>query len=154
VTGVHIRVAAEADIAEMHHIRLKVRENPLTKPGLVQPEHYRAMLSERGRGWVAESAGRIVGFAIGDRIDSNIWALFVDPDFEGRGVGRRLHDTMLDWLFAEGAEHLWLGTAPGTRAERFYLSAHWRYARPEPSGEARYEISRHDWLRSGPKLSR
>ena len=117
MTGMHIRVASEADIPEMHRIRLSVRENPLTKPLLVQPEHYRSMLTERGRGWVAEVEGRIVGFAIGDRIGSNIWALFVDPAFEGRGVGRRLHDTMLDWLFAEGAEHLWLGTARGTRRE-------------------------------------
>lgn len=148
MTGPHIRIASEADIPEMHRIRLSVRENPLTKPELVRPEHYRAMLAERGRGWVAESEGRIVGFAIADRLDSNIWALFMDPAFERRGVGRRLHDTMLDWLFAEGAERLWLATAPGTRAERFYRSSGWRHAGPEPSGEARYEMTRQDWSHS------
>jgi GNAT superfamily N-acetyltransferase len=141
-----IHVASLPDIPEMHRIRMSVRENQLTNPALVQPHHYRAMLNEQGRGWLAKIKGRVVGFAVVDLTRSNVWALFVDPGFEGRGVGRRLHDTMTDWLFAEGAEHVWLSTDQVTRAARFYQSAGWRYAGNEPNGEVRYGMSREHWL--------
>ncbi len=140
-----IRVATEADIPEMHRIRMGVRENRLANPSLVQPGDYRAMLAEHGRGWVAESGGRIIGFAVADLSRRNVWALFVDPASEGLGAGRRLHDAMMDWMFAAGAEEVWLGTDPGTRAERFYRSAGWRFAGSEPNGEVRYEMSRDEW---------
>jgi GNAT superfamily N-acetyltransferase len=55
-------------------------------------------LTLRGKGWVCEMA-QLVGFAIADLIDNNIWALFVHPDFEGKGIGKTLHDMMLDWYF-------------------------------------------------------
>ena len=48
----------------------------------------------------------------------NVWALFVDPRHEGRGYGRRLHDTMVTWLWERGHQRLCLTTEPGTRAER------------------------------------
>lgn len=140
-----IRVATEEDIPEMHRIRTSVRENRLADPALVQPHDYRAMLTEHGRGWVAESDGRITGFAVADLARCNIWALFVDPGFEGGGIGRRLHDAMMDWMFAAGAEEVWLGTDPGTRAERFYRLAGWRFAGTQENGEARYEMSRDEW---------
>lgn len=134
----------------MHRVRLSVRENRLSDPARVQPHHYRSMLNEHGRGWVAEVEGRIAGFAIADLSRSNVWALFVDPAFEGAGIGRRLHDAMLDGMFAAGAEQVWLSTDPGTRAERFYRSAGWRLAGREENGELRFERSREGWIaRSG-----
>ena len=89
----------------------------------MQPHHYRPLLGGEGRGWVAELDGGIAGFAVADLARGNVWALFVDPDFEGRGVGRRLHDAMMEWCFASGAERVWLSTDPGTRAEAFYRAA-------------------------------
>lgn len=149
-----IRPASVADIAEMHRVRMSVRENRLADPALVQPRDYEAMLAERGRGWVAEVDGRVAGFAIGDASRMNVWALFVHPDAEGRGTGRRLHDAMMEWFFTSaGAERVWLSTDPGTRAERFYRAAGWRHAGPEPNGEARYEMSRVQWSQRGPRLS-
>jgi GNAT superfamily N-acetyltransferase len=137
----NVRAATEFDIEAMHRVRLAVRENRLSDPERIRPEHYREMLARRGRGWVCEVDGRIVGFGVADLARSNIWALFVEPEFEQRGIGRRLHDAMLDWLFASGAERVWLTTAPNSRAERFYRRARWQYAGAEPSGEARYEIT-------------
>lgn len=130
----------------MHRIRMTVRENALSDPGRVQLSDYTSILEEGGRGWVAEVERRVVGFAVADLARSNVWALFVDPGFEGRGVGRRLHDTMIDWLFAAGADRVWLGTDPRTRAERFYRSAGWSHTGDDPNGEARYEMSREEWL--------
>jgi GNAT superfamily N-acetyltransferase len=83
-----------------------------------------------------------VAFAVVDLTRANVWALFVEPACEGQGLGRKLHDTMMAWVFSEGASNVWLTTAPGTRAERFYKTAGWQYSGPEPSGEARYEMPR------------
>jgi GNAT superfamily N-acetyltransferase len=128
----------------MHRIRLAVRENRLANRELVQPDDYVPLLTTDGRGWVAELEGRMAGFAIADRSRSNVWALFVNPDLEGRGAGRALHDTMMNWMFGEGLERVWLGTQPGTRAERFYRTAGWRRTGRE-TGEARYELTTHEW---------
>ncbi len=135
-----LRAAVEADIPAMHRVRLAVRENRLSRPDLVRPEDYRRLLAADGAGWVCERNGRIVGFAVGDLARGDLWALFVEPGHERAGLGRRLHDALLARMFAAGAARLWLTTAPGTRAERFYLRAGWRCAGRTPGGEARYEI--------------
>jgi GNAT superfamily N-acetyltransferase len=137
----HIRRALEGDIVAMHAIRLSVRENQLDEPRSVLPHHYQAFLAENGRGWVAEIDRRIVGFAVADRVHLSVWALFVDPDFEGQGIGRRLHQTMIEWLFDTGAEQIRLSTSPDTRAERFYRAAGWQPAGLD-HGEACYVLSR------------
>jgi len=142
---VHVRIATAADVDAMHRVRTRVRENRLTDPARVQPHHYRALLAGGGRGWVAVEGERVVGFAVVDRARSSVWALFVDPDHERHGIGRALHDAALAWLFAGGAERVWLTTDPGTRAERFYRAAGWQRAGTERNGEIRFETSREDW---------
>jgi GNAT superfamily N-acetyltransferase len=69
--------------------------------------------------------GAVVGFAIADLRENNIWALFLIPAFEKKGIGRALHDNMLDWYFMQALEKVWLGTSPKTRAEKFYRAAGW-----------------------------
>jgi GNAT superfamily N-acetyltransferase len=145
-----VRAATVDDVPGMHRVRMSVRENQLADPALIQPHDYEALLTERGRGWVAELDGRIAGFAVADGDRCNVWALFVDPEAEGQGIGRRLHDAMMEWFFASaGAGRVWLGTDPDTRAERFYRAAGWRYAGREPNGEARYEMPREAWAARG-----
>lgn len=119
------RPAVRADIAGMHRVRMAVRENRLSS-GVIAEADYVDAIERRGRGWVVEQAGEIVAFAVGNALDGNIWALFVAPGHEGRGHGRRLHDTMVDWLFAQGLPRLWLGTEANTRARRFYETAGWQ----------------------------
>jgi hypothetical protein len=34
-------------------------------------------------------------------------ALFVEPGYESCGIGRRLHDTMMEWFFAAGVPEVW-----------------------------------------------
>jgi GNAT superfamily N-acetyltransferase len=136
-----LRLARLADIEAMHAVRLAVRENRLSDPAKVTPEHYRAMLQEHGRGWVHEIDGKVVAFAVGDHRRRNIWALFVAPGFEGRGIGRALHERMVQWLFSRSAEPLWLCTEPNTRAERFYAKAGWQTRGAGRNGEVRFELS-------------
>jgi GNAT superfamily N-acetyltransferase len=139
VAAPSLRLAKVDDIPQMHRVRMMVWENRLTDPRRVQPHDYQQKLIS-GRGWVCEVDERIVGFGIADLAAGSVWALFVDPAFEGRGIGRKLHDAMVAWLFASGATKIWLTTDPGTRAEQFYVSAGWARVGDGINGEVRYEL--------------
>ena len=123
----------------MHRVRMSVRENRLRTRTITEAD-YVPVMEVNGRGWVIEESGEVVGFAVGDKRDGNIWALFVHPDHEGRGYGRQLHDAMVAWLWMQGLERLWLTTQPGTRAEAFYQAAGWRPAGRTDRGELRFEL--------------
>ena len=137
-----LRQAARADVPGIQRVRHSVRENVLTSCVIADDEVV-DYLERFGRGWVVvDERDEVLGFAIGDARDGNIWALFVDPEHEGRGHGRRLHDEMVAWLFSRGLRRLWLGTEPDTRAERFYERAGWVNKGPLPSGELRFELNK------------
>ncbi|SDL28343.1 GNAT family N-acetyltransferase [Siphonobacter aquaeclarae] len=140
-----IRESIVEDIAQIQVVRNAVQENRLSDPGLVTDADCGEYLTERGRGWVCETGPRIVGFCIVDVKGHNIWALFVHPDYERRGIGRRLHDVMLDWYFELTSTPVWLGTAPHTRAEEFYRRAGWREIGRHGAGEIKFEMSFDDW---------
>jgi GNAT superfamily N-acetyltransferase len=135
-----LRQATRDDIPAMHRVRLAVRENRLTSSA-IREAHYLPAIEVTGRGWVVEVDGAIVAFAIGNAQTGNIWALFVDPDHERRGYGRRLHDVMVEWLFSRGLETLWLTTGPNTRAQGFYEAAGWQRTGMVTGGDVRYELS-------------
>ena len=129
------RVAVTEDIPQMMMVRLSVKENRLSDPSLVTEANCLNYLEHRGKGWVCEENGKILGFAVVDLLDNNVWALFVDPSAERIGIGKRLHDMMLDWYFSCSDNKLFLFTEPGTRAEGFYLKAGWVPVGIKKSGE-------------------
>jgi GNAT superfamily N-acetyltransferase len=137
------RQAVAADIAGIQRVRWSVRENRLVS-SVITDDDVREAIEESGRGWVVESEGEVVAFAIGNARTGNIWALFVHPEHEGRGHGRRLHGAMVRWLWSRGLDRLWLTTEPQTRAQRFYEAAGWRLIGPTDRGELRYEAQRLD----------
>ncbi|KAI9447047.1 GCN5-like N-acetyltransferase [Russula earlei] len=134
------------DIPQIQVVRNAVTENRLSDPGLVTDNDCKVFLMIRGKGWVCEVNNQVVGFAIADLEDNNIWALFVLPAFEGKGIGSRLHDIMLDWYFKQGKEHVWLGTAPGTKAEAFYRKHGWQETGTHGSKEIKFEMNLQYWL--------
>src|SRR5437763_160965 len=136
-----LRRAQGSDVFAMQHIRASVKENRLTSRALAEADYLQA-IERDGRGWVVEVDGQVVGFAIANSVTGNIWALFVEPQHEGQGYGRRLHDAMVEWLWAQGGRQLWLTTESGTRVQRFYESAGWRFADKAENGELRYELTR------------
>ncbi len=140
-----IREAITADIQQIQIVRNAVKENTLSDPGLVTDEDCKDFLFRRGKGWVCEEADRIIGFSIVDLNENNIWALFVHPDFEKRGIGRKLHDIMLDWYFTQTDVGLWLGTAPNTRAELFYRKSGWEETGTHGKGEIKFEMTARKW---------
>ena len=137
-----IRVATEADIPEMGRVRMSVRENRLASLSSLKAGETERLLCDDGRGWVSEVDGRIVGFAIADLSGANVYALFVEPGFERQGIGRLLHDTMMDWFFSNPVSTVWLSTDPSTRAEGFYRKAGWIASGEEANGEIRFEMTR------------
>jgi ribosomal protein S18 acetylase RimI-like enzyme len=64
-------------------------------------------------------------FSAGDPRDGSIWALFVDPAFEGRGIGRDLLALACGTVRAAGFGTTRLNTEPGTRADGFYRANGW-----------------------------
>jgi GNAT superfamily N-acetyltransferase len=142
------REAKITDITQMHIVRVAVKENILPYPDLITVKDYEEFLTQRGKGWVCENDNVVVGFAIVDLKDNNVWALFVHPDFDGKGIGRRLHDEMLEWYFSETDKTIWLGTSPKTRAEKFYRKAGWKETAIRPNGEIRFEMSDDDWIKA------
>ena len=140
-----IRQAAISDIKQIQQVRNAVKENTLSNPSLVTDDDLMDYLTRRGRGWVYEVEEVITGFSIISLIDQNVWALFVHPDFESRGIGRLLHDEMMNWYFANTDKLVWLSTSPGTRAENFYRKAGWKENGIYGKGEIKFEMSKEDW---------
>jgi GNAT superfamily N-acetyltransferase len=137
-----IRKATLTDVPAMHRLRLQVRENILSDPSRITEAMTASAITASGRGWVFEEHGEILGFSIARDEDPSIWALFMLPGHEGRGIGHALHKAAVDWLWSRGAERIWLTTDPGTRAERFYRDRGWRTAGRLASGEVRMELDR------------
>ena len=98
------READVSDIPQIQIVRHSVKENVLSDPALVTDKDCKEFLTVRGKGWVCEINGIIVGFSIADLKEKNIWALFVHPEYEARGIGKRLHKVMLNWYFDQTKE--------------------------------------------------
>lgn len=139
------REAALNDIPQLQLIRNAVKENVLSNPALVQDKDYEDYLSTRGKGWVCEKDGIIIGFAIADLKEENIWALFIHPDHEQMGVGKSLHAIMLNWYFDQHKEQVWLSTGAATRAEKFYRLQGWKETGVYGKGEIKFEMSKEEW---------
>jgi GNAT superfamily N-acetyltransferase len=140
------REATGADLPGITRVRTSVVENALTIDQLEQRGITEASVAASflldSKGWVALQGDEIVAFSIADRAAQSIFALFVLPAYEGRGIGSRLLDLALGWLWKNDAARVWLTTGPDTKAVRFYEKRGWKYTGPGPRGDLRYECAR------------
>src|SRR5690349_2091320 len=130
-----IRRAGDKDHARITGIRDAVSENKLgeaSRPGV--DKDYPWFRDNPGV-WVWEEDAGILGFSAADTRDGSIWALFVAPGHERRGIGRALFEKALDVLRQNGHRTAWLTTEPGSRAEGFYRAAGWKVIGTSPKGE-------------------
>jgi len=144
--GIALREAASDDLAGIYRVRTSVTENS------IRPERLERMvdtgssiagsLKRDAKGWVAVRRGEIIGFSIAHQTSGSIFALFVLPGYERRGLGRRLLDAASAWLWDNGADLVWLTTQPNTRAARFYERFGWTCSGFEANGELRFERKR------------
>lgn len=140
------REAGMEDISQIQIVRHAVKENILSDPSLVTDQDCLDYLTIRGKGWVCEIDNQIVGFAIADLQDNNIWALFLKPEFEKQGIGRQLHNMMLDWYFSQKTDTVWLSTTPGTRADQFYTKSGWTETGKYGTDQIRFEMTFEKWF--------
>jgi GNAT superfamily N-acetyltransferase len=139
------REAEIRDITQIQFVRNAVKENMLSDPGLVPDKDVEEYMTKRGKGWVCEVDKQIVGFAIVDLIENNVWALFVLPDFEAKGIGKKLHQIMMEWYFLHTKEKIWLGTDPNSRAYEFYRMQGWKEVGTHGKGEIKFEMDLEAW---------
>ncbi len=139
-----VREATAADMPGISDVRQSVIENPLSIEQLaargITNESVAASFLEDSKGWVAVADGQIVGFSIADRKEQTIMALFVRPEHEGRGIGGRLFELAVQWLWDNGAQNLWLTTSAGTKAAAFYERRGWIATGVAEHGDVRYEL--------------
>jgi ribosomal protein S18 acetylase RimI-like enzyme len=120
------------DIPAAFSVRTSTRENPLTLVELEEdyeltPETLASAMLSTAKGWVCEADGKVVGFSMGDSTNAELTVIAVLPDYEGRGIGKRLLSEVENWLFSLGHKELWLVTTPDPdlRAYNFYVKRGW-----------------------------
>jgi len=137
-----IRLANQADINAIFDIRTSVQENHLSRDQLagmgITRETIRQAILEAPCAWVAEVDGVPVGFSMADVEDGCVFAAFVLPEFEGRGLGRSLMDRAEAFLF-QHHQMIWLETAEASRASGFYRNLGWQPVENLPEGDIRFE---------------
>ncbi|UXH77793.1 GNAT family N-acetyltransferase [Roseateles amylovorans] len=127
------RAATPDDIAACIEIRGRTRENAVSAERLAQLGITEASWSTQVRadalpGFVAEQAGRIVGYCFGDAGTGEIVVLALLPSAEGRGIGRALLTMTMALLHDRGHRRLFLGCSddPAHRSHGFYRHLGWR----------------------------
>lgn len=130
-----IRRARPEDRARVVEIRNSVTENVLGDSSRVTVEQQYKWFEQTPGIWIWEEDGRILGFSAADTRDGTIWALFMDPAHERRGIGRQLFEKACDVLREAGHRTATLTTQPGSRADRFYQAAGWKVIGTSERGE-------------------
>lgn len=152
-----IREARQGDIAAIFGIRTSVRENHLSREALADlgiTEATVAEMIESGPcAWVAVEtgmagatdgracAGEVSGFSMIDAAEGTLFALFVLPSHEGRGLGRTLLRQAEEQLFTRH-DRITLETGATTRAAEFYRRNGWGAEQDLGRGDIRLEKRR------------
>src|SRR5215813_12400586 len=127
-----IRRAREQDHARITEIRDSVTENQLGEASRPLVDNDYPWFRDNPGIWLWEENGAILGFSTADTRDGSIWALFVAPGHERRGIGRALFEKACDVLRQAGHRTAWLTTQAGSRAEVFYRAAGWKVIGTSP----------------------
>lgn len=129
------------DIQSLFDVRVVTWHNDrgseeLTNLGITH-HSVREMLEDSHRGWLCEVDSGVVGFAIGNKNNGEMWVIAVLKEYEGHGIGKRLLRLVEKWLFSEGWNEIWLTTDPDEtiRAVGFYRHLGWMDWKVEPDGD-------------------
>jgi len=132
-TPLKFRSAIPADATECVAIRGQTRENAisterLTAIGITEQTWAEDIRSGALPGHVCLSKGKIVGYCFGAVATGEVVVVALLPEFEGRGIGRRLLKLVLRDLMEHGHRRLFLGCSkdPSARSYGFYRHLGWR----------------------------
>lgn len=135
-----IRLARKSDVSALFHVRTSVRENHLSLEQLAQlgitESSISEMIAASPCAWVAVIDGGVVGFSMIDVDEASLFAAFVLPSYEGRGLGKKLVLAAEDMLFQHHGE-IWLETDRESRAAGFYRHLGWGNERDAKGNQIR-----------------
>lgn len=141
----HIRLALPSDVDAIFKVRTSVRENALTADELIQigvtPASIAQTISATPCVWVAEIDSEVIGFSMVEQDNACLFAAFVLPEHEGKGIGTRLIQISEHALFKHH-DVAWLETAEGSRAARLYRHLGWGNPKDIGNGDVRLEKRR------------
>ena len=127
-----IRNATPADLSICMDIRGRTKQNAIPKEVLeslgITVESWTVAMNEGNIiGNVSEVEGNVVGFTYGDTQTGEVLVLAILADYEGKGIGKALLETMVGRLKDLGHQRLWLATAsdPEMRSHGFYRKLGW-----------------------------
>jgi len=140
-----IRRAAPADIPALFAIRTAVRENHMSLAQLaeigVTSESVADMLCKDNVAcWIGLNVEVPLGFAMARAALADLFALFIRPEAQAKGLGTCLLARAEHWLAHQGVTTAWLltGAEPGLRAASFYKSRGWNQGGEAPPGDIRF----------------
>jgi len=114
-----IRLASVEDIEVIFDIRTSVKENHLSREELhalgIDENTIIDLIQSAPCVWVAELENKVSGFAIADAKEGSLFAMFVNPESEGMGLGKALLKAAEAFLFQNFAQ-IWLETDQSSRA--------------------------------------
>ena len=144
--GLRYRVAMPGDVAALLQVRTAVRENHLSLQqlrarGITPATLAEALTSDTPCAWLAEVEAEVVGFSMVDLDDASLFALFVLPAHEGRGIGSHLLAEAERALFAVHPR-AWLETAASSRAAALYRARGWGDEEPVGDRDVRLHKAR------------
>ena len=121
-----IRKLEKTDIEDILDIRVSTKENhfsmeDLTKVG-VTSEAIAEWLDGSVKGWVCEVSERPVAFAMADGKTAEVLVVACYPEFEKKGIGKKLMLKLHEWLWSVNHDEIWLWSDPdpSIRAYGFY----------------------------------
>lgn len=131
--GVELRRARPDDARECVRLRGLTRENAISEDRLreygVTVQSWAADIESGALpGWVARSAGGMIGYCFGAAKTGEVVVLALHPAHEGRGLGSHLLRLVVQELRSHGHARLFLGcsTDPRVRSYGFYRHLGWK----------------------------
>jgi len=124
----YVRTAQLSDIEGMFDVRTSVIENHLSREEMRQMGITEGvvgdMIEKSLCAWVATENNKIIGFSMILPDEGCLFAAFVLPEYEGKGIGRRLVTLAEQELFLHH-EIAWLESDKNSRAAKFYMQLGW-----------------------------
>ncbi len=126
------RLAVPDDIQACVVLRGQTRENAvsaeqLAAMGITVETWANDVRSGSLTGYVRTDHESIIGYCFGENASGEVLVLALLPNYENRGVGKRLLGLVVKHLYSAGPRRLFLGCAadPATRSHGFYRHLGW-----------------------------
>ena len=142
-----IRLATLADIDTLFAIRTAVVQNHLSREQMadlgITPQVLADSIREAPCVWLAEVEGQPAAFSMVNFDSGEVFAMFVLPAYEGRGLGRQLIAVAEAALFEHHPTLYLITDGRGEiRANGFYQRLGWTQVGRVEGDDVRYEKSR------------